>query len=502
MAANALEVIQTTAPGELSPSLAQTEVGSPPRDRWVLLTLALLSLDTVVVATAFALAYAVRFKLGVPWLDTPPYSGPFYSSVAVWSVPIWLGLLAAFGLYDRRFLFSGFQEYMRIANACTAGLVVEVLLSFLEVHQPISRGWLLLTWLVSMVLLAGGRFAARRVLRRVRRAGHFRTPTLIVGTNGEAHALAEQLLADPGAEPRLLGFVDDSLPLGTPVMGSLNVVCNPDNLEEAVRRLHVREVIVASTAVSRDRLLELYRTVGQESAVELKLSSGLFEILTTGMQVQEVNGLTLMTPRRVRITGFDAFVKTALDYGLACTALVVLSPILLAIAVMVRLDSGRPIIHRRRVLGVSGKPFDAFKFRTMMVNAERRRQDQPIAFADRRLQLKTKQDPRITRFGRLLRRTSLDELPQLLNVLRGEMSLVGPRMIAPDERTRYGKWQHNLLTVKPGITGPWQVQGRGDIAYDERVKLSMHYIRNYTIWLDLEILARTVLVVFAGRGAY
>jgi lipopolysaccharide/colanic/teichoic acid biosynthesis glycosyltransferase len=154
------------------------------------------------------------------------------------------------------------------------------------------------------------------------------------------------------------------------------------------------------------------------------------------------------------------------------------------------------------VLGVSGRQFDAFKFRTMMVNAERRRREAPISFADRRLRLKSKEDPRITRVGRFLRRTSLDELPQLFNVLRGEMSLVGPRMIAPDERVRYGKWQHNLLTVKPGITGPWQVQGRGDIAYEERVRLSMHYVRNYSVWLDLEILARTVIVVLAGRGAY
>jgi lipopolysaccharide/colanic/teichoic acid biosynthesis glycosyltransferase len=248
--------------------------------------------------------------------------------------------------------------------------------------------------------------------------------------------------------------------------------------------------------------LDLYGIVSQDEAIELRLSSGLFEILTTGMQVHEVNSVPLMTPRRVRITGADAALKTALDYLAAGTALVLLSPVVFLIALLVRLDSGPPIIHRRRVLGVSGKPFDAFKFRTMIVNAERRHQSVPFEFADRRARLKTEQDPRITRIGRTLRRTSLDELPQLVNVLRGEMSLVGPRMIAPDERIRYGKWQHNLLTVKPGITGPWQVRGRGDIPYEERVHLSMHYIRNYTIWLDLEILLRTVAVVLQRKGAY
>jgi exopolysaccharide biosynthesis polyprenyl glycosylphosphotransferase len=485
---------------ESSPGVLRAQ--SVRRERWGLLTIGLVALDTVMVSAAFGIAYALRFKAGVPGLDTPAYSGAFYSSVAIWSVPIWIALLAIFRLYNRRWLFSGFHEYVRIANACTVGLLVEVLLSFLEVHQPISRGWLLLTWLLSMALLVAGRFVWRRVLYRLRRAGHFRTSTLIVGTNEEAQALAEQLQARAGAESRLVGFVDGATSGGSTVVGALPVVCSLERLEDTVRAMQVREVIVASTAVSREELIELYRTIGQAPDIELRLSSGLFEVLTTGMEIQEVNGIPLMTPQRVRITGLDAFVKTTLDYVVAGLALVLFSPVLLAIALAVWFDSGGPIVHRRRVLGVSGRPFDAFKFRTMIVHAERRKRQEPIAFPDRRQPFKAKDDPRITRIGRILRRTSLDELPQLINVLRGEMSLVGPRMIAPDERMRYGKWQHNLLTVKPGITGPWQVQGRGDIAYDERVRLSMHYVRNYSFWLDLEILARTVIVVFAGRGAY
>jgi exopolysaccharide biosynthesis polyprenyl glycosylphosphotransferase len=502
MATHLADFTQHAERGVLESKLTMTRAEAAPRERWALLTVGLVALDTIMVSAAFGIAYAVRFKAGVPGLSTPEYSGAFYSSVAVWSVPIWIALLAIFRLYDRRRLFTGFQEYVRIANACTTGLLVEVLLSFLEVHQPISRGWLLLTWLLSMALLMAGRFAARRVLYRLRRAGHFRSRTLIVGTNLEAQALAEQLMARDGAESQLIGFVDSTLPAGSPVSGDLQVVCSPEDLEDTVDQLNVREVIVASTAVSRDELLDVYRTIGQAPRVQLRLSSGLFEILTTGMEVQEVNGISLMTPQRVRITGVDAVVKTAVDYVVAGLALVVFGPLLLLIALGVWLDSGGPIIHRRRVLGVSGRPFDAFKFRTMIVNAERRKRQEPISFPDRRQAFKAKDDPRITRIGRLLRRTSLDELPQLLNVLRGEMSLVGPRMIAPDELARYGKWQHNLLTVKPGITGPWQVQGRGDIAYEERVRLSMHYVRNYSLWLDLEILARTVIVVFAGRGAY
>lgn len=212
--------------------------------------------------------------------------------------------------------------------------------------------------------------------------------------------------------------------------------------------------------------------------------------------------MPLMTPQRVRITEVDAFMKMSLDYVGAAIGLLVLSPILLGIAVLVKLDSPGPIFHRRRVLGRGGKPFDAFKFRTMVVNADEVLRNDPDLYEAFIHGYKLKVDPRVTRIGRALRRTSLDELPQLINVLRGEMSLVGPRMISPDEATRYGKWQLNLLTVKPGITGPWQVQGRSEIPYDERVRLSMHYIRNYSIWLDLGILLRTVMVVVRGEGAY
>lgn len=468
--------------------------------RWV--TLALVSLDTVGLLAAFGLAYIGRFKAGIPFLDTPPYSGSFYSSVAYWAIPAWLVLLAIYGLYDRRRVFAGFQEYVRVANASTAGVLALVFISFLDKSLLISRGWLIMTWLLAILVVGGLRFIVRRGLRLARRRGVMTTPVLIVGANEEGIALAEQFLADPGSGARVLGFIDSTLPVGTPVLNGIDVIGTPDSAPDVVRRVQARELVVASTALTRDELLDLYRSVGQNDAVELRMSSGLFEILTTGVEVQELSCVPLITPSRVRITGADAWLKTVVDYTLAIGALIVLAPVMLMIGLLVRMDSSGPVLHRRRVLGVSGKPFDAFKFRTMVTNADE------VLARDAQLRAafetgyKLKHDPRITRVGQFLRKTSLDELPQLLNVLRGEMSLVGPRMIAPDEAARYGKWQLNLLTVKPGITGPWQVQGRSELPYDQRVRLSMHYIRNHSLWLDLAILMRTVLIVLRGRGAY
>jgi lipopolysaccharide/colanic/teichoic acid biosynthesis glycosyltransferase len=181
-------------------------------------------------------------------------------------------------------------------------------------------------------------------------------------------------------------------------------------------------------------------------------------------------------------------------------ALVLLSPLLIVIAIAVKLDSPGPVIYRRRVLGRGGKEFDAFKIRSMYVDGDQYLTQEE--WTELQTHHKLRQDPRITRVGRILRKYSLDELPQLVNVLMGQMSLIGPRMITPAEKDKYGKWDMNLLTVKPGISGLWQVSGRSDIDYEERVRLDMEYIRNYSFWLDTHLFLRTVVAIITGKGAY
>jgi lipopolysaccharide/colanic/teichoic acid biosynthesis glycosyltransferase len=232
------------------------------------------------------------------------------------------------------------------------------------------------------------------------------------------------------------------------------------------------------------------------------MSSGLYEIITTGLSVKELAYVPLVGVNRVRLTGVEMVIKAALDYALAVPAVLVLSPLLAGLALLVRLDSPGPIIHRRRVMGVNGRQFDAFKFRTMRQDGDEILAQRPDLRAELALTHKLKDDPRVTRVGRFLRRYSLDELPQLFNVLRREMSLVGPRMISPAEMTRYQQWGINLLTVHPGITGLWQVSGRSEIGYEERVRLDMHYIRNWNLWLDLQLLWQTIPAVLRARGAY
>ena len=179
-----------------------------------------------------------------------------------------------------------------------------------------------------------------------------------------------------------------------------------------------------------------------------------------------------------------------------------LFPVFLVVAIAIKLDSPGPVFYRRRVLGVNGDEFDAFKFRTMDMHSDEILKNNPDLLKEYNENYKIKQDPRITSVGKILRKTSLDELPQLMNVLRNEMAIVGPRMITPQELAKYDQWDINLMTVKPGITGLWQVRGRSDISYNERVRLDMYYIRNWTIWLDIQIIVQTIPAVLLRRGAY
>jgi lipopolysaccharide/colanic/teichoic acid biosynthesis glycosyltransferase len=248
--------------------------------------------------------------------------------------------------------------------------------------------------------------------------------------------------------------------------------------------------------------VDIFKQYGLSNRVNVRLSSGLYELLTTSVQVREVASVPLVRINKVRLAGVDKILKIILDYGLTIPGLIVISPLMLLIAIVVRLDSPGPVIYRRKVMGVNGITFDAFKFRTMAVNGDEILARSPELKAELELNHKLKNDPRVTRMGRILRKLILDELPQLFNVLMHQMSLVGPRIISPEEMPLYQQWGTNLLTIRPGITGLWQVSGRSDVSYEERVRLDMYYIRKWTVWLDINLLVRTIPAAIKGKGAY
>lgn len=474
--------------------------------RWaerLLLSVALAAIDLTMVLVGFWLAYTLRFEVGISWFyEHQVVPVDFYSRLVFFLAPTWLIVFRLFGLYDIKILFSGMHEYARAFNACMFGMMLIILFTFFDPTFTIARGWVVLSWLLVTFSVLLGRFILRRAVQGLRAKGRFLTAVLVVGANEEGQAIAEQLQANRKAGVWIAGFADDELARGSQLLPGAPVLGSIDSVAALVSQHGIQEIIVASTALSREKLLELFQSFGAVEDITIRMSSGLYEILTTGVEVQEIGNVPLLSVNKVRLTGVDVFLKRMLDLVVSTFVLLVFWPFMLAIAVAVKLDSPGPVFYRRRVVGVGGKPFDALKFRTMYVDAEERLARDPELRRQFEENYKLKNDPRVTRVGRLLRRTSLDELPQLFNVLWGQMSLVGPRMITSEERARYGKWRMNLCTVKPGITGLWQVSGRSDVGYEDRVMLDMHYIRNFSLWLDLHLLWRTVPAVLKGHGAY
>jgi exopolysaccharide biosynthesis polyprenyl glycosylphosphotransferase len=474
------------------------------RQAWKIYVFSLIVSDLFLMGAAYRVAYFVRFELSlnVFHLNVVP-SLPYYANLALLFTPLWLAIFALTGLYNRVNLLGGIKEYALVFRACSQGLLIVIIAGFLDPAFIIARGWLLVAWIFSFVFAASGRFFLRRMVYLLRRHGYFQTRALIVGANNEGLSLAEQLLAWPTSGLKVIGFVDEKYNPGTSLTGGLQVLGHVEQLHDIVSESQVEEIILATSASSsRDNILNIFKHYANSNTVNVRMSSGLYEIVTTGLTVNEFAYIPLVGVNKVRLSDSEKVLKALLEFSIVIPGLLLIAPLLLLIALAVKIDSPGPALHRRRVMGVNGKQFDAFKFRTMHINGEEILAANPELKAELAVNHKLKKDPRITRLGGYLRRYSLDELPQLLNVLKMDMALIGPRMISSDEMKNYNHWGINLLTVRPGITGLWQVSGRSDVSYQERVNLDMYYIRNWSIWLDLQLLLRTIPVVLKGNGAY
>ena len=472
------------------------------RFQWPLLIISLIVVDLLMVGLAFRAAYFVRFELSISVFQMVNPSVDYYQGLVFIIIPLWLAIFALVGLYNQKNLLGGTQEYSLVFNASTIGMISVVGAGFLLPDFIVARGWLLLAWLFAFLFTAIGRFTTRRFVYALREWGYFLSPAIIVGVNEEARSLAEQLTLWRKSGLLFMGYVDQDEDVDSPIFSNLPSLGKLEQLREIVDQYAVKELILTTSALTRDEIVALYKEYGLSKHVNLRLSSGLFEVITTGVQITELASVPLIRVNNARLTGIDSVLKFILDYSITIPGLILISPILLLISVLIKLDSPGPIIYKRRVMGVNGRQFDAYKFRTMSPNGDEILERHPELKAELDENHKLLEDPRVTRMGQILRKTSLDELPQLFNVLRREMSLVGPRMISPLEMKKYDKWDMNLLTVRPGITGLWQVSGRSDISYAERVRLDMYYIRNWSIWLDIGLLLQTIPAVLRARGAY
>ena len=436
--------------------------------------------DLIAIYVALNIAYDVRYNFD--WLPLIEKLTPItdrYLVVIPVAVPLWLLVFAFNHLYDRRYTLNGLQEYGKIVIACTMGILVLVVLSFLEPNLSVSRSWLVLSWFLTILFVGALRFTIRRVVQLARRRGYWITRALIVGANEHAKAIARQLEPATQSGVRVVGFLDDYLPNDSRVLGDLRVLDRPTALAQVARDTRATEAIVVQGAIAWESFVEIIqRSASSLDNLDIKLSPGFYEILATGVRLSQDGFVPLLVIEKNRITGVDAGMKNVLDYGLSLAALILVSPILLLTTILVKLVAPGSVFEPYYVLGARDKQFTTWKFRTHYADPARRTVDYP--------------------FARWLYRLGLDKLPQFINILRGEMSLVGPRPIPAARAAVYQEWLPTLLAVKPGFTGPWVVGAREVHSLEDEIRLDLYYIRSWTIWLDLQILLQTALRLFEG----
>ncbi len=464
--------------------------------RRLLRVLLAVVLDGCTIAAAFSLAYLLRFYWQlIPAEDSPP-AAPYFAILTT-VIPAWLLIFAAYGLYRER-LQSFLDEALKAVSAISVGMMGLLASSFFYRQFSYSRLWIIYAWILSLLLLLAVRGMLRAMLRALRARGVDVWRVLVVGGGPEGITLVRTLRARPELGHRPVAFLD---PTGRGEIDGIPVVGTPSEVLAAVRRLAAHRVIIAQPPDARELTMQV-AAMCQEAGVPFAIVPDLYTLVATGAGVEVVGQLPLLTLRGTAARGWGRRLKDGLDVVGALIGLLLALPLFAVLAGCIILDSPGPIFYRQRRIGKGGVPFRAWKFRTMHTDAESRLVNHPTLRMQFERAFKLVDDPRVTRMGRWLRRTGLDELPQLLNVLLGEMSLVGPRPIVEDELRKYGPWERRLLCVKPGLTGLWQVLRHSEPNYAERVSLDMYYIDHWSVGLDLKILLRTLPSVIAGRGAY
>jgi exopolysaccharide biosynthesis polyprenyl glycosylphosphotransferase len=462
------------------------------RARW---TAGLAVTDLTLLSAALLVALVRRFGV-TPAAATA--GGLSYLLIAVAIGVTWSASLGIAGAYETRHLGTGAEEYKRVAVG-TLQLWAAVAIGCYAAKLQVARGFVVVALPLGMLLLLTGRMVARRGLVSARSRGHSLHRVVVVGDRKAVTWLAAELRREKAAgfavvgaclaEPSARFRESDELPM----LGTL------DEIPLIVRR-HGADTVAVASAVPAETVRRLAWDL-EGSGVDLVVAPSVVDVAGPRISVRPVAGMPLLHVDEPAFTGGKRVAKTALDRLLAAVGLVALAPVLLPVALAIRLGSPGPVLFRQLRIGRDGHEFRVVKLRTMYVDAEARLAELRGRNETDGLLFKIAEDPRVTPVGRFLRRSSIDELPQLLNVLRGDMSLVGPRPLPVRDGDFTGDVRRRLL-VRPGITGLWQVNGRSQLSWEDSVRLDLYYVENWSIALDLAILLRTAGAVVRGTGAY
>ena len=419
---------------------------------------------------------------------------------------LWPILFFLLGVYDGRRNRTLRSELLNTLMAIVAAtLVLAGILYF--TYQEVSRVAFLIFFLLDSVLLLGIRFSWWIFRQRTRSTSGFHR-TLIVGAGPVGVRMADELRRYSAGRVLLTGFVDDDPVKCQQILAGLSVLGTLDQLPELVNDNGITDAVVALPLQAHAKLVEVCGVL-QEASVHVHVVPDLFILSFPSASLDGFGGIPVLDLGQPGIHGWRRIFKRLFDVWVTFLVLLFVWPLMVAIALAIKLDSPGPVFYLQKRIGENSHPFKMFKFRSMHVNNDefihreyvKQLIQENISLAEGNGTLKLVYDPRITRVGRFIRKTSLDELPQLFNVLRGEMSLVGPRPPIPYEVEVYQKWHLRRLEAIPGITGLWQVHGRNRVSFDEMVRMDMDYIERQSIWLDIQLLVKTPFALVSGRGA-
>lgn len=488
---------------------------------WILpaAKIAIFAADALLAFVCFAAAFLWREAKPIFSADGWQFSNDFapYAAVLMFAVPIKLAMLLYQRVYRLQGAFSYTREAIKIFKAVAVGSLLTIAVAFLfrggfaYRDFSYSRGVFLLDFALALVAFTAFHLALRRIQTVFRQRDINLIPTLILGGGNEAEQTVRELQSRPDLGYRIIGVVDSDVQSSRfKVQGfDVPVIGNISDLPLLVKQLAIQEVIITDNSLSHEVLFEAMMKIGRKQRVEFRLAPSVFNLLPNKTEVEQIGVLPMVRLFREPLSDAERFVKRASDIVISLVALIALAPVWILISILIRLDSPGAVLFRQERVGMDGRIFLCFKFRTMLSGADegihreayRKNIAGEIHSTAEPVFGKVRNDPRITRVGRWLRRSSLDELPQLLNVLLGDMSIVGARPPIPYEVEEYELWHRRRLDMKPGITGLWQVSGRNRLTFEEMVKLDLYYIENWSLWLDLKIILLTLPAVLRGDGA-
>ena len=488
-------VTLTGGPSSLSAATVRSRpLGRLASPRWVrAYTTSLVAFETVAAAVAGGSVLLGRAG------SLNPETLLFWAALAL--VVAWPILLGATGAYSERIYGTGSDEYRRVGRA---GFLLLALASFLSyaAQAELSRTFVVIAIPALTAATLIGRYAARCRLRRLRSRGRCTKRVVVVGRGGAVLELVGRLQRERYAGLDVVGAcvtpadrVRVTAEAGVPVAGL-------DDVVQLAAEVGADTIAVTSASETAAQYLRQLSWQLEGTGIELLVAPGLIEVAGPRLHIRPFEGLPLLSIEQPSFEGWRRVIKGGVDRAVAAVVLVLLAPVLLTISLAIKLTSKGPVLYRQERVGLNGKSFTMLKFRSMDADADRRLDDLRGDNISDGLLFKIPNDPRVTPIGRLLRRLSLDELPQLLNVVRGTMSLVGPRPPLPGEVARYDTSVSRRLLVKPGLTGLWQISGRSDLSWEESVRLDLRYVENWSLALDVLILWKTGRAVLSRSGAY